>query len=55
MALKLWTAAALALAIGLASGAACAKGSKQISGVAAYYSKNYRGRTASGARYDPKN
>ena len=55
MALKLWTAAALALAIGLASGAACAKaqGAKQISGVAAYYSKNYRGRTASGARYDP--
>ena len=54
--LRMWTAAALALAIGLASGAACAKGakgSKQISGVAAYYSKNYRGRTASGARYDP--
>ena len=56
MVLKLWTAAPLALAIGLASGPACAKGAKgakQISGVAAYYSQNYRGRTASGARYDP--
>lgn len=51
--LRMWTAAALALAIGLASGAACAKGAKQISGVAAFYSKNYRGLTASGARYDP--
>jgi rare lipoprotein A len=53
MVLKLWMAAPLALAIGLASGAACAKGDKQIAGVAAYYSKNYRGLTASGARYDP--
>ena len=26
---------------------------KQISGVAAYYSKDYRGLTASGERYDP--
>jgi rare lipoprotein A len=51
--LRMWTAAGLALAIGLANGAACAKGGKQMSGVAAYYSKNYRGLTASGARYDP--
>ncbi len=32
---------------------ACAQGAKQISGVAAYYSKDYRGPTASGELYDP--
>ena len=37
----------------LASGAACAHEHKNISGVAAYYSKDYQGRTASGERYDP--
>jgi rare lipoprotein A len=51
---KTWTAAGLALACGIASGEACAHGAKTISGVAAYYSKDYRGPTASGERYDPK-
>jgi rare lipoprotein A len=51
---KIWTAAGLALASGIASGAACAHGAKQISGVAAYYSKDYKGPTASGELYDPK-
>ena len=45
--------AGLALACEIASGAAYAHGSKQISGVAAYYSKGYQGPTASGERYDP--
>lgn len=54
MAWKLWMAAGLALACGIASGAACAHGAKQISGVAAYYSTDYRGPTASGELYDPK-
>jgi rare lipoprotein A len=44
----------LALACGIASDEAYAHGAKKISGVAAYYSKNYRGPTASGERYDPK-
>src|ERR1039458_8072704 len=54
MAWKIWIAAGLALTCGIASGAACAHGAKQISGVAAYYSMDYRGPTASGERYDPK-
>jgi rare lipoprotein A len=53
MARKIWMAAGLALAYGIASGPASAHGAKQISGVAAYYSKDYRGRTASGERYNP--
>jgi len=36
------------------AGAAQAAGTRQFSGVAAYYDKNYSGRTASGATYDPK-
>jgi rare lipoprotein A len=31
-----------------------AEGNRQFTGVAAYYSKDYSGRTASGDRYDPK-
>jgi rare lipoprotein A len=54
MAWKIGTAAGLALACGIASWAACAHGSKQISGIAAYYSKDYKGPTASGELYDPK-
>jgi peptidoglycan lytic transglycosylase len=50
---KIWTAAGLALVYGLTSGAAYAHGAKKTSGVAAYYSKDYKGPTASGARYDP--
>ena len=44
----------LALACSIASGEACAHGVKKLSGVAAYYSKDYKGPTASGERYDPK-
>ena len=36
-----------------ASHAANAQGPRQFSGIAAYYSKDYKGRTASGERYDP--
>ena len=48
-----WTAVGVALACGLANGEVCAHGIKQISGVAAFYSKDYQGATASGQRYDP--
>ncbi len=47
-------AAGLTLACGIACGEARAHGAKQISGVAAYYSRDYKGPTASGARYDPR-
>jgi len=53
MAWKIGTAASLALAIGIASGPAVAKSGRPIVGVASYYNKDYRGRTASGQRYDP--
>jgi rare lipoprotein A len=53
MAWKMWMVAGLALACGFASGEARARGVKQISGVAAFYSKDYKGPTASGGRYDP--
>lgn len=33
---------------------ALAAGTKPLSGIAAYYSKDYRGITASGERYDPE-
>jgi rare lipoprotein A len=49
----MWMAAGLALVCGIASGQACAQDVKQVSGVAAYYSKDYRGATASGELYDP--
>lgn len=38
---------------GLAAVTASAADSKGLSGSAAYYSENYKGRTASGADYDP--
>ena len=48
------TAVGLALVVcAIACGPAHAKGDKQIAGIAAYYSKDYRGLTASGERYDP--
>jgi rare lipoprotein A len=43
----------LALLFAFACDPALARNGKQISGVAAYYSKDYRGLTASGERYDP--
>ena len=46
-------AAGLVLVCGLASGAASAQSPKTICGIAAYYSKDYQGKTASGERYDP--
>lgn len=48
----LW-ALCLALACGIAGGSAFAQDHKQFSGLAAYYSTDYKGRTASGAQYDP--
>ena len=51
MSLRLSAAAGLALACIIASGPAFA-GQKHFSGVAAYYSKGYSGRVASGGRYD---
>jgi rare lipoprotein A len=51
---KIWIVAILALACGITDGEAAADGSKRISGYAAYYNKDYRGKTASGANYDPK-
>jgi rare lipoprotein A len=47
-----WIAVGCALACA-SSGQATAASQKQIAGVAAYYSADYKGRTASGATYDP--
>lgn len=49
---KLSVGMGLALA-GFAAGGADAQGPRQFSGIAAYYSKDYTGKTASGERYDP--
>lgn len=46
-------AAGLVLAGVVAGGDAPAQSRKEFSGVAAYYSKGYRGPTARGDRYDP--
>ena len=54
---KLGLPIGMALALTLASGPAIAAGKPplhQFSGVAAYYDKNYSGRTAAGERYDPQ-
>jgi rare lipoprotein A len=53
MARRMCMAVGLALACGCASSAACAQDAKQVSGIAAYYSKDYEGTTASGELYDP--
>ena len=53
MAWKFWMAAGLALVVGFAGGQALARDNKRVSGVAAYYSKDYKGLTASGEPYDP--
>jgi rare lipoprotein A len=44
---------AMALVFAATSGSAFAHGTKHISGLASFYGKNYRGRVASGGRYDP--
>lgn len=49
---RTWLALAAAL-IGLAAGPASAADIRDFSGPAAYYSEGYKGRTASGADYDP--
>ncbi|MFN3657864.1 MAG: septal ring lytic transglycosylase RlpA family protein [Pseudolabrys sp.] len=43
-----------ALAAAGAAGLAGAQELRQFSGIAAYYDKNYNGKTASGALYDPR-
>lgn len=48
-----WMAAATAATLLFAWAPAQAGNVKKISGVAAYYSEDYHGRTASGERYDP--
>jgi rare lipoprotein A len=45
--------AIFAVATALTSGSA-AGNAQQFSGIAAYYDHHYRGRTASGVRYDPR-
>jgi rare lipoprotein A len=50
---RIGAAAGLVFVCGLASGEASAQNPKIISGVAAYYSKDYQGTTASGELYDP--
>ena len=49
---RTWLAMAAAF-VGLAAGIACASEAQIFSGPAAYYSEDYKGRTASGANYDP--
>jgi peptidoglycan lytic transglycosylase len=51
---QIWTMAGLVLACGIGNGGASAQDTKTISGVAAFYSVDYRGSTASGESYDPK-
>lgn len=50
---KVWLATGLMLAGGIASADAAAQAPKRIAGIAAFYDTNYKGRTASGERYDP--
>ena len=47
-------AAVLALIGSVATSPASAQGSRQISGLASFYDKNYVGKTARGERYDGK-
>ena len=48
-----WLAAGLALTGSIVSADAAKQGPKRFAGVAAFYDANYKGRTASGERYDP--
>jgi rare lipoprotein A len=50
---KVWLATGLMLAGGAVSAEAAAQAPKRFSGIAAFYDANYKGRTASGERYDP--
>jgi len=54
MAWGTWTIVGLVLACSIGNGSAWAQGANTISGVAAFYSTDYKGRTASGDSYDPK-
>jgi hypothetical protein len=54
MARKIGMAVGLALACSVASWQTSAQDPKQFSGLIAFYSKGYKGRTASGEIYDPK-
>lgn len=54
MSWTMWTAAGLALMWALASSSTGALAANQISGIASFYSKDYKGPTASGQQYDPK-
>ena len=47
-------AAGLAVLCNMANDPASAQGSRQFSGIASYYDKNYIGKTARGDRYDGK-
>src|SRR5262245_66579092 len=49
-----WTTTGLMLACFAGPDAATAQNSRQFSGIAAFYSTNYAGRTARGEHYDPK-
>jgi rare lipoprotein A len=53
MTLNVWAVAGAGLLCCVLAGPALAQSSKQFSGVAAYYSTDYSGRTARGDRYDP--
>lgn len=50
--LRIFTLSALAFAC--ADRAVYAQGPRQFSGIAAYYDKDYKGRTAAGVPYDPQ-
>lgn len=50
---KMGLATSAAVLVLTASNDTLAKNSRQFSGIAAYYSQGYHGRTATGERYDP--
>ena len=50
---RTWAALGVAFIGGFAGGVAFAAETRAFSGEAAYYSEDYKGRTASGADYDP--
>jgi rare lipoprotein A len=54
MARKIQAMVGLVLVCGIGIGGAWAQGVNTISGVAAFYSMDYKGKTASGESYDPK-
>jgi rare lipoprotein A len=54
MAWETWTMVGLVLACTIGNDEAWAQGANTISGVAAFYGADYKGRTASGDSYDPQ-